>query len=98
MHDRIAMLYKRGKASEFYKDDSEGEHPLLYSNKWGIGSPSLQFLDTSADDVSEEQILEYLAQIIISIHYNNLWMNNTQRIALSIVGSPQKSRLKKEIV
>ncbi|MBS4064733.1 MAG: hypothetical protein KGZ74_09250 [Chitinophagaceae bacterium] len=90
------MLYKRAKASEYFNDSSEGEHTLLYSNKWGIGSPSLQFLDTSAEETTEEMILEYLAQIIISIHFKTQCRKKVKNNASSIAVFPQKNRQRKE--
>lgn len=76
----------------------EGERTLLCSNKWGIGSPSLQFLDTAAEETTEEMIFEYLAQIIISIHFKKLWRNTTKNNVSSIAESQQKNRQKKETV
>jgi hypothetical protein len=91
-------LYKRAKISNYYEDFSEGEHSLLYSNKWGIGSPSLQFLDTGAEEVSEELILTYLAQIIISIHFKHLCKTMGKNNVSSTVVFPPKNKLKKETV
>lgn len=52
-------------------DFREGERTLLCSNNWGNGSPSLQLLDTSSEELSEEEVLRYLAKIIISLSYEN---------------------------
>ena len=46
---------------------------LLSSNKDGMRSPSLDFLDTSSDDVTEDMILDYLARIISDIYLKEIY-------------------------
>jgi hypothetical protein len=61
-------------------EPNEGELTLLSSNKSGVSSPSLSFLNTSADDVTEDMILQELASIISSILLKNLCqMNNSKK-------------------
>lgn len=49
-------------------EPNEGERTLLSSNKGGMRSPSLDYLDTSAETVTEHMALEYLAEIISIIY------------------------------
>jgi hypothetical protein len=53
-------------------EPKEGERTLLSSNKSGVGSPSLSFLNTSEEDVTEDMILKELANIISSIFLKSL--------------------------
>lgn len=60
-------------------EPNEGERTLLSSNESGMRSPSLDFLDTSADSVTEEMILDYLARIISDIYLQETHGNNTEQ-------------------
>lgn len=51
---------------------NEGERTLLSSNEDVMRSPSLNFLDTSAENVSEEMILQHLAGIISAIYLKKI--------------------------
>lgn len=64
----LEKLDKRNNTSDIDFEPNEGERTLLSSNKGGIRSPSLDYLDTSAKTVSEDMALEYLAQIISMIY------------------------------
>lgn len=75
----LKELDKGEHTTEINISTSEGERTLLSSNKGGIRSPSLDFLDTSAEDVSEEMILDYLAQIISSIYLKEMHGNNNNK-------------------
>lgn len=57
-------------------ESKEGEQTLLSSNESGVCSPSLDFLDTSAEGVSEDMILQYLAEIIGDIYLKSICSNN----------------------
>ena len=48
---------------------NEEERTLLCSNKGGLRSSSLDFLDTSSEHVSEEEILDYLASILAEVYW-----------------------------
>lgn len=54
-------------------EPNEGERILLCSNESNSRSPSLDFLDTSADNVSEDMILDYLARIISDMYLQELY-------------------------
>jgi hypothetical protein len=73
MHYGTLMRLDKGEeTTETNLSNNEGERTLLSSNKGGIRSPSLDFLDTSAENVTEEMILDYLAQIISSMYLKEL--------------------------
>jgi len=57
-------LDKRFQTTNTKIEPNEGERTLLSSNNSSSRSPSLDFLDTSSEDVSEQEILDYLARII----------------------------------
>lgn len=57
-------------------EPNEGERSLLCSNRSSVRSPSLDFLDTSADTVSEDMILDYLARIISTMYLKQHYGNN----------------------
>lgn len=64
----MEVLGKGGNTNKIFVEPEEGERTLLPSSKSGIRSPSLDFLDTSSDIVTEDMALEYLAQIIANIY------------------------------
>lgn len=68
-------LDKSENTTNQYVVSNEGERTLLSSNKGGMRSPSLDFLDTSADTVTEDMILEYLAGIISNIYLSQTYGN-----------------------
>lgn len=68
----LKKLDKKEYANHEFQELSEGERTFLSSNRDGIRSPSLDFLDTSADNVSEELILDYLARIISAIYLKKI--------------------------
>lgn len=57
-------------------DFGEGERTLLSSNESGVRSPSLDFLDTSSEEVSEDMILQNLARIISDIYLKKRCLPN----------------------
>jgi hypothetical protein len=57
-------------------DPNEGERTLLSSNKGGMRSPSLGFLDTSSNDVTDDEILKYLAGILCDIYLSQTYDNH----------------------
>lgn len=71
-------LHKRGKTISINVEPDEGERSLLCSNESGTRSPSLDFLDTSSDDVSEDMLLDYLAHIISEIYLQEIYGNGTE--------------------
>lgn len=71
----IQSLHKGNHITPIPNESDEGERTLLCSNRGGMRSPSLDFLDTSAEDVSEEIILTYLASIISEIYLNQSYGN-----------------------
>lgn len=64
----LRKLDKGTDTTEIELESKEGEQTLLSSNRGGICSPSLDFLDTSYEGVSEDKILDYLARIISTIY------------------------------
>lgn len=68
----MMKLDKRDKAILTDLDSNEGEQTLLSSNESGVCSPSLEFLDTSSENVSEDEVLQYLAEIVGDIYIKNL--------------------------
>jgi len=64
----LKKLHKRENSPDIDIEPNEGERTLLCSNKGGMRSPSLDYLDTSAETVTEDMALEYLAQIISMIY------------------------------
>lgn len=71
------MIWERDKRNTTEKnvEPNEGERTLLSRNKGGTRSPSLDFLDTSADNVTENMILDYLASIISDIYMHETYGN-----------------------
>lgn len=74
----MIRLHKRGKTISINVEPDEGERSLLCSNESGIRFPSLDFLDTSSDNVSEDMLLDYLAQIISEIYLQEMYANGTE--------------------
>ena len=68
-------LGKREDTTEIFVKPGEGERTLLPSSESGKRSPSLDFLDTSADNVTEDMILDYLASIISTIYLKQTYGN-----------------------
>ena len=68
----MKKLDRRKNTTLINVEPNEGERTLLSSNKGGIRSPSLDFLDTSADNVTEDMILDYLASIISDIYLQEI--------------------------
>lgn len=66
--DMLQELDKTEHTSEEDIAPNEGERTVLSSDNDGMRSPSLDFLDTSADNVTEDMILDYLARIISSMY------------------------------
>lgn len=64
----LKKLHKRSKPINNDFEPNEGERTLLCSNKGGMRSPSLDYLDTSAKTMTEDTALEYLSQIISMIY------------------------------
>lgn len=64
----IRKLHKRENITEIDFEPNEGERTLLCSNKGGMRSPSLDYMDTSAETVTQHMALEYLAEIISTIY------------------------------
>ena len=60
----MKKLHKGGNTILINVEPNEGERTLLCSNESGKRSPSLDFLDTSSGNVTEDMILDYLAHII----------------------------------
>jgi hypothetical protein len=75
----IKMLHKREKATEIFLEPNEGERTLLCSNESGTRSPFLGFLDTSADNVNDEMILDYLAKIIADMYLETNYGKTTKK-------------------
>ncbi|MFN8288963.1 MAG: hypothetical protein U0U70_01780 [Chitinophagaceae bacterium] len=76
-------LDKREITESILIEPEEGERTLLSSNRSGLRSPSLDFLDTSADTVTEDMALEYLAHIIGTIylkHYHGFGEKESSHI------------------
>jgi hypothetical protein len=69
----MKKLHEASHAVNDYAHSNGGERSVLCSNKGGIRSPSLDFLDTSAASVTEEQVLEYLAKIISDIYLKKVY-------------------------
>lgn len=74
----LKKLHKRNKLIRIDFEPNEGERTLLCSNKGGMRSPSLDYLDTSAKSVTEDLALEYLSQIISMIYLKEYHGFNSQ--------------------
>lgn len=58
---------------------NEEERGLLCSNKSGLRSSSLDSLDTSSDEISEEEILDYLASILAEVYWYQVHGINSRK-------------------
>ena len=74
----MKKLDKR-KITDIQVEPNEGERTLLSSNESDQRSPFLGFLDTSSDNVSEDMVLDYLAQIIADIYLDQTYGNNNSK-------------------
>jgi hypothetical protein len=83
-HDMLKKLDKRDTINENV-EPNEGERTLLSSNKGGMRSPSLDFLDTSSDNVTDEMVLDYLAQIIAEIYFDKTYAITTNEKSSDIL-------------
>jgi hypothetical protein len=99
VHKRDIMkeLHKRNSAVQKLIEPNERERALLCSHKGSLSSPSLDFIDTSAESISEDMVLDYLAQIIISLHESTLCKKSNPNTVLYTAEFPPKNKLKKEI-
>ena len=82
------MLKKRDKrinTAYKYVEPNEGERTLLSRNKGSMRSPSLDFLDTSAEGVTEDMMLDYLAGIICDIYLKEMYGNNAEKESSDIL-------------
>ncbi|MCW3105986.1 MAG: hypothetical protein JWQ09_492 [Segetibacter sp.] len=69
----MKKLHERDHTIGINVELNEGEGSLLCSNESGKPFPSLDFLDTSSDDVTEDMILQYLAGIISNIYLKEMY-------------------------
>lgn len=72
------MRHKGKKVSNQIFDSKEEQLKPLCRNKVADSCSSLGFLDTSADNVSDDMILEYLASIIADIYLDQTYGNTNK--------------------
>lgn len=77
--DTMKKLHKNNNAAAIKVECNEGERTLLCSNKGSIRSPSLDYLDTSSENVTEDMILDYLASIISDMYLKELYGSAKQK-------------------
>lgn len=68
----------KGKFRNQIFDSKEEQLKPLCRNKVADSCSSLDFLDTSAEGISEEEIFKYLAEIISSIYLKKICMKKKQ--------------------
>ncbi len=71
----MKRLDKRYKRTEEYVDPKGEQRGRLSSNTVSVRCSPLDFLDTSADNVTEDMILDYLARIISDIYLRETYGN-----------------------
>jgi hypothetical protein len=86
----IKKLHKGEDTTGIFLEPNEGERTLLCSNESGMRSPFLGFLDTSAANVSDEMILDYLARIIANMYLGQDYGNTTTKKGRHILPSIDK--------
>jgi len=80
-------LHKRENATQINVEPNAGIPYLLCSNESSKGIPALDFLDTSADNVSEDMILDYLARIISEIYLSGVYEHSSNEKGSDILPS-----------
>ena len=86
----MKKLHKRNKITGVQVEPNEGERTLLCSNESDQHSPFLGFLDTSSDNVSENMVLDYLANIIADIYLDQTYGNTTDKEGSDILSGINK--------
>ena len=64
----MEKLDKRNKTTDINVDFKEEQRGRLSSNNVSERCSSLDFLDTSSDNATEDMVLDYLAHIIADIY------------------------------
>ena len=54
-------------------EPTKREHTFLSCNESNVYSPSLEFLDTSTETVTEDEMLQYLADILCDIYIAQIY-------------------------
>lgn len=78
-------LGKRKYTTNTNVEPEKGERSLLPSSESGNRSPFLGFLDTSSDNVTVDMVLDYLAQIIADIYFDQTNGNTTDKESTTIL-------------
>ena len=68
-------------------EPKEGGRTLLPSSKSSMRSPSLDYLDTSADDVTEDMIIKYLVSIMSDIYMQRIYGNSSPKTSGDLLQS-----------
>lgn len=75
----MKRLDKRYKNIDDIIDFKEEQRGRLSSNNVNVRCSSLDFLDTSAENVTEDMILDYLASIISDIYLKQTYGHTTYK-------------------